>query len=561
MNVTYTYDHYFKYGEITERVQKYASEFPEYTRLNSLNKTPEGRDIWMLEITDLSTGAFEDKPGFAVTANIHAGEVLGNASAMYFLDTIFTNIKEPEIAELLKHNTVYVVPRITPDGSELYLTTPTQLRSVPRNYPAEQPLPGLQAADIDGDGVIRQMRVKDDNGCFKVSAKDPRIMVRRLPDDIEGDFYNVYTEGLLNEAEPDEEIKSARSPFSNDLNRNFPFAWAPEHRQAGAGDYALSNIEARTMAEFVNAHKNLCTILHFHTAGGQYLYPPGYTSGKNVHAEDMTRYKEIGKMAEEETGYVCWNVRDDYMGNRPGEILGLFDDFCHFAMGLINYTCECWDLDVKAGLPRIYPNRARTEEESEEQLVARLKWNDEQNDGDGYKVWTKFNHPQLGEVEIGGFDYKTVIQNAPVKFLPTEVEKHTRFLLREMKTLPRLSWKNTTVTKTGENQYKIETTISNGAYLPTYVTKEAVSIGRAQGVTVTIEGADVVMGKAKEDIGHLNGYWGNFSWGWGMGGTTNNHAPASKKMTWVVSAPEGTEVTVTGGCPRAGKAVNKIVLK
>ena len=561
MKTEYTYDHYIKYDEITEKCTKYAEKYPAYARLSSLNKTPEGRNIWLMEITDLSTGSYDEKPGFAVTANIHAGEVQGNVCAMHFMDTIFTNIKEPEIAELLKLYTIYIIPRITPDGSELYLTTPVQLRSVPRMYPAEQLLPGLQPDDIDGDGVIRQMRIKDPAGAFKVSEKDPRMMVRRKPDDIEGDFYNVYTEGYLHEADPEEELFTAKAKYGNDLNRNFPYAWAPEHRQMGSGDYALSNIESRTMAEFTNSHKNLCTILHFHTYGGQYLYPPGYTSSKNVHREDMIRYREIGQMAVEETGYVCWNVRDEYMGNRPGEILGLFDDFCHFAMGLINYTCECWDFDQQAGLERILPNRARTEEESEEQVLARLKFIDEKNDGNGFRNWTKMIHPQLGEVETGGFDYKFVAQNCPVKFLPAEAEKHTRFLLRELKTLPRLAYKDTHVTKVGENQYKVETTIMNRAYLPTYVTREAVTIGRAEGLEVTLNGAEIVMGKAKENIGHLNGYWGSGDFGWGLGASNVNHEPVQKKLSWIVSAEEGTEITIASSCPRAGRCINHIVLK
>ena len=86
------YDHYFKYDEITSVLKQYAQEFPEYCRLSSIGTTPGNREIWLIEITDPSTGTFDDKPGFAVTANIHAGEVTGNCCAMYFLDTIFANL-------------------------------------------------------------------------------------------------------------------------------------------------------------------------------------------------------------------------------------------------------------------------------------------------------------------------------------------------------------------------------------------------------------------------------------------------------------------------------------
>ncbi len=560
MKVTGVYDHYFKYGEITETLKKYEAEHPDLCRLSSIGTTPEGREIWLIEITDPSTGTFEDKPGFGVTANIHAGEVTGNCCAMYFLDTIFSNLEEEPVASLLKKNTVYCIPRISPDGSELYLTTTTMLRSVPRMYPFETEQPGVQPEDLDGDGVIRQMRVKDRNGAFKISADDPRIMVKRSPDDTDGDFYNVYSEGKILDYDPDEEIKSAPALFGNDLNRNFPISWAPENRQRGAGSYALSNVEAASMAKFLEAHKNLCTVLHFHTMGGQYLYPPGYKSGKQADPDDMQLYKAIGKMATEETGYVCWNVRDDYMGTRDGEILGLMDDFCYFGMGLINYTCETWDLDVRAGTPHVSPRKEPTDEELIDQVAKRLKWLDENNNGEGFLNWTKFDHPQLGEVEIGGFDYKGVIQNPPTRFILQEAEKHTRFLLREMKTLPHLYYKNTNVKELGGDTWLVETTLANAAFLPTYVTKEALNIRRAKPITAELSGAEVVKGKAKQEIGHLNGFWSKGTYGWGLGGTTVNHEPMEKKLSWIVKGEKGSSVKVVCSAPRAGRCALDIVL-
>ncbi|MCF0150460.1 MAG: zinc carboxypeptidase [Firmicutes bacterium] len=559
MKLKNTYDHFFKYQEITDILTAYAAEHPELCRLSPLAVTREGRNIWMIEITDLSTGDFADKPGFAVTGNIHAGEVTGNAAAMYFLDTIFSNLDDPKIADLLKDYTVYCIPRISPDGSELYLTTTTMLRSVPAMYPFEQPMPGLQPKDLDGDGVIRQMRIQDPAGAFKVDPDDPRVMIRRQPDDTEGPFYNIYGEGEILEFDPLEDVVAAPPQMGNDLNRNFPFSWAPENRQKGSGDFALSNTESRAIAEFMNSHKNICTILHFHTMGGQYLYPPGYKSGKEAHKEDMDRYKAIGEMAVKETGYVCWNVRDDYMGSRPGEILGLCDDFCHFAMGVLNYTCECWDFDARAGMPHVSPNKPKTFDEQIALFKARLKWLDENNNGEGFMMWTPFDHPQLGKVEIGGFDYKGVIQNPPLKFLESVIEGHTRFLLREMRCLPHLYTRDKKVTKVAEDTYKIEMVIGNSSYLPTYVLREALDNRKAAPIEVTLQGAEPVSGKAKETIGHLNGFWNSCEVGM-TGSATPAHMPTFKKLTWVVKAPAGTVLTVTAAAPRAGKLVETITL-
>ncbi|MBR5283507.1 MAG: carboxypeptidase, partial [Clostridia bacterium] len=155
MKHTYVYDHYYKYAEITEILQKYAAEHPAFVELDSIGQTPEGRQQWVLKVTNKATGGFEDKPALYVEGNLHAGEVTGSMTVMYLLDTILSNTEDEQMKYLLDHYTVYAVPRVSPDGSEYYLTTPDTVRSAPRRYPFAEPMPGVQRQDLDGDGVIR----------------------------------------------------------------------------------------------------------------------------------------------------------------------------------------------------------------------------------------------------------------------------------------------------------------------------------------------------------------------------------------------------------------------
>jgi len=75
-------------------------------------------------VTDTENGSFETKPTYAIIGHVHAGEVTGTMSAMYFLDYILTNKDEEEIAELLKVTSFYCIPRPVPDGAEYWLTHP-----------------------------------------------------------------------------------------------------------------------------------------------------------------------------------------------------------------------------------------------------------------------------------------------------------------------------------------------------------------------------------------------------------------------------------------------------
>ena len=124
MNHSLQYDHYYRYQEIADLLRSYAKAHPELARLTPIGLTPQGREILAIEITDTATGAWEEKPAYYMEANIHAGEVCGSMVAIYLLDTIFSNLEDLQIKQMLERYTLYIVPRLSCDGSEHYLTTP-----------------------------------------------------------------------------------------------------------------------------------------------------------------------------------------------------------------------------------------------------------------------------------------------------------------------------------------------------------------------------------------------------------------------------------------------------
>lgn len=560
-NVTYTYDHLMNYEEIRTRLEGYAKDHPKLCRLSVAGTTPEGRDILVLEVTDTAVGQYEDKPAYFVEGNIHAGEITGCMCIMYMLDTLFTNLDSPEVKKILKDYTIYALPRVSPDGSEYYLTHPEYVRSVDRMYPASEEMPGLYPVDLDGDGVIRKMRVRSPYGIWKESEDDPRVMTRRKPDETEGVFYNIYSEGLIRDYDGIN-IVGAPQPFGNDFNRNYPIGWRPEHEQHGAGSYPLSHPETRANTDFLLSHPNVCSVLDMHTMGGQILYTPGFKPAKEADHSDIAIYKAIGQMAHEESGYPVINVFDEYMPVGSQATYGGFDDFCHFILGVPAFTIECWDLDPRAGIEVHFPPKAEpTEEEQEEEARKYVKWIDEQNDGDGLMPWTKFDHPQLGEVEIGGIDYKHVVQNPPPKFLRQELEKHTRFMLRQIKTLPRLSFTDIKTENLAGDVYKVEVRIGNAGYLPTYVFKEALKLKTMKPLTVTLTGAQLIEGKEKEEIGQLEGFSGIGGYNAGMGASSFQRQPVEKKVTWILRGEKGSKIHLSVSGARIGKLCTTLTLE
>ena len=75
---------------------------------------------------------------------------------------------------------------------------------------------------------------------------------------------------------------------------------------------------------------------------------------------------------------------------------------------------ELWDLFKQLGIERKKPFVDHYTHLDRKDYVALAKFDREQNAGRIFKRWRKATHPQLGEVEVGGFDGRVGISNPPV---------------------------------------------------------------------------------------------------------------------------------------------------
>ena len=72
----------------------------------------------------------------------HRAQVTGCTAVLDFANTVLTGFKadKPAMTRMLATSTLYILPRLCPDGSELYLTTPYTCRSTPILWPGTQHL-------------------------------------------------------------------------------------------------------------------------------------------------------------------------------------------------------------------------------------------------------------------------------------------------------------------------------------------------------------------------------------------------------------------------------------
>ena len=560
MKTTFQYDHYYKYDELEKNLKYFSDKYPELCDLESICVTEENRNVYAMTITNKKTGAALDKPAFHIDGNTHAGEVTGSMAAMHAIDVLLTGYGEDKvITKILDRMTIYVVPRISPDGAETYLTTPYSIRSVNRVHNPENG--GIRSEDLDGDGVIRMMRIPTPYGAWKKDKDDSSIMAKRDPGDADGEFYDIYAEGNFEAFDGDENLKEKKQDWSLDFNRNYPYGWFPENRQAGAGKYPLSNPETKAMADWVIEHPNIGGVSTNHTSGGIILYPPGTRPSTAVSEKDINQFIEIANMGKEELGYEPLNIYDSFIADPANYDSGAFDDWCYQSQGIVAYTVELWDLAKRVGVPLVW--NARNKESVQEELkrfVACMKWVKE-NAPEYYEDWKPFHHETFGDVEIGGFNFKFSQQNPPESFLNGVLEQMTRFMIRFAQSMPRLTIDTLTSEKVSDDIYKVTAVVGNLGYLPTNLTEEAKKLNISKEVEVTISGGKVVSGLEKTKIGNLEGY-GSTSTGTNFYGniSTDYNAKARKKLTWVVQAKSGTEITVSCAQEKSGKASKTITL-
>ena len=501
-------DRFYRYDELTALLRALVASRPSLFALEGIGKSHEGRDIWVVTATNRGTGAPEDKPAFWIDGNIHAAELMASSACLHFLDTLDRGYGgDPDITRLLDTRVIYLCPRINPDGAEWALADkPRFIRSSTRPYPFdEDPVDGLSMGDVDGDGRILSMRIPDPNGNYKRHPEEPRLMIPRDPAESGGEYWRIVPEGTFASYDG-VEMRLNRDKQGLDLNRNFPAGWRQEFQQVGAGPYPTSEPEVRAVVDFVARHTNICGGVSFHTHSGVILRPFSSEPDENMPAEDLWLYKLFGKKSTELTGYKNISIFHDFKYHPKQVITGGFD-WIYEHLGQFFWTVEIWAPAKEAGIDDYHFIEWYREHPPEDDLKL-LRWSDRELGGQGYIDWYPFDHPQLGRIELGGWNKLQVFRNPPVKYREREAKRFPKWLTWQALTTPRLELFRSDVERLGEDTWRVRLAVHNTGYLPSYVTKRALERKVTRGVVYEIElppGATLVAGKRRVEGSQLEG--------------------------------------------------------
>ena len=554
----YRFDRFLGYPELTEWIEQLAAAHPDLVTVETYGRSFEGRDLLLATVTDSETGSHDTKPAHWIDASIHAVELTATVAACRILKRLVDGhaAGDETITRALRTRTFYVVPRVNPDGAEWVLADRPRLRrSSVRPWPFADAhrWPGLHEEDVDGDGRILQMRFPDPDGPWVAHPDDARLLVPVAPAGVEPDTprYRVLDEGTIEDFDGFD-VPSPPAPEGLDLNRNFPAGWGS--KVPGSGDHPLSEPEIDALVRAIVARPNVCGFNAFHTSGGVILRPSSTLPDSKLPPGDVWTWKQLAAIGTELTGYPAHSVYEDFTWNPTETMSGASDDWAYEHLGIFGWTTEFWDI-VHAATGQKQSTHFWYTGPTDAERLAVLRWLDEHSTDDatrGFVDWYPFDHPQLGPVELGGWNGLYSWTNPPPHLLFAEVDRHADFAVAQALAAPCVEIRHASIKRVGDDTWRVVIGVANTGWLPTTVSSKASQEDLVRPIVAEItsqeamDSIDVLDGAARRTLGQLAGS--------SAARFTNSTAGTPDRVTcsWLVRAAPGTAITVSVQHQRAG---------
>ena len=107
---------YKSFSQMESFLYDIANIYPDITKLSSVGKSYENRDIWLLEISD-NPGIDENEPGIFFMGLHHAREWPSLEICLYIIERLTNSYdSDPEIINLVNNRRILIMPCVNPDG-------------------------------------------------------------------------------------------------------------------------------------------------------------------------------------------------------------------------------------------------------------------------------------------------------------------------------------------------------------------------------------------------------------------------------------------------------------
>jgi hypothetical protein len=256
------YTKYHTYDELTAALRELSKAHASMAKLVEVARSRDGRTVWAIEIANPAGTPVAQRPALMIAANFEGDQLIGSELALYVAEQLLTgHASNPAIRQRLDSHVFYIVPRVNVDGAEAMFGA---VKAARKTNAAKNDADNDGRLDEDGpedlnkDGFISVMRLKDPNGPYMLHPDDPRLLKRADAAKGEAGGYSVYWEGIDNDGDG---FINEDGPGGVDLNRNFQHQYP--YYTHDAGPHMISEPESRGMLDYVIARRNIAAILTF----------------------------------------------------------------------------------------------------------------------------------------------------------------------------------------------------------------------------------------------------------------------------------------------------------
>ena len=294
---------YYSYQEMTDLLKDLQKNHEDIMKLESLGKTYEGRDIWMVKLSDNVESDEKEEPGILLIGATHGDEKISFEILIFYID--------------------YMVKNYTMDN-----------------------------IDNDNDGFVNEDPIdgKDNDNDGQTDEDPSEERVRNSVDNSQ-----IFIVPMLNPDGAEANSRKNCNPNSANgvnINRNYGYDWgyydlfpaqygeiwasdekSPNYR----GPYGYSENETKAIKMLAESVK-INISLSYHSGAEVVFYPWYHTTAKTPH-ENL--FISIGEDMAEISGYPLWTGTDTVFP-KPGGTLGTSENFLYGEHKIIAYTVESY---------------------------------------------------------------------------------------------------------------------------------------------------------------------------------------------------------------------------
>ena len=437
---------YSNMAQITKRAQALKDKYPDKVQLKSLGKTTVGYDIWVLT---LGKGETSRHPAIAITGGVDGRHLLGVEMAMGIAENLLT---QPDIDAILAQNTYYIFPNVNPDATEQYFA-PLRYERTLNGRKTDNDRDGTVGEDpfedLNNDKMITKMRIESPKGTHIESSVDPRILIKADLSKGEVGKYLLLSEGIDNDKDG---LFNEDGEGGVNFNKNFTFMY--KNFQPEGGDWAVSEVESKAVADFLfdafNVHTVISFSLHNNISRASKALSTRQTGYGPENSDDSQFYSYVTSLYNQSVPGITNTTALPAEG-------GEFHTWAYQHYGRYSFATPGW-----------WPVSTNKATEGNLELTY-LDWAAANSVTDVFLPWTVvINHPDFpdNKVEVGGIK-PYLMYNPPYKMVNDLVKQHTSFVTSITKAAPRISivsFKKETLDK---NISRVTLVIKNNGVMPT----------------------------------------------------------------------------------------------